>query len=323
MFKISIVVPVYNCREYLERCVNSILAQTYTELQLILVDDGSTDGSGAICDALGSEDDRVLVIHQKNAGVSAARNAGLDVTTGDYVGFVDADDYIAENTYETALDAGGDCDIVMWDTVSIWDNGRTAEDTIPLLSGDRVLSKTDLVPALLVQMAGSACRCLYRAELVKDIRFPVGIKLSEDRLFNLAAMGKAQRLSYLKRGLYFRYMRPGSAVNRYHGDIFEKNLIAMEVAQSIIRKYWDESYLGVYTRMFVISGALLAIYEICSRDFPGGSRLVAIRKITGHKALKEAFALCPAQGLREKLLNKRMNIVLLLIGTVWNIKNWR
>lgn len=321
MPKISIIVPVYNGERFLEKSVRSILDQTERDIQLILVNDGSTDSTGVLCETLAAKDRRVMVIHQKNAGVSAARNAGLSVAIGDYIGFVDADDYIADDTYEIALAAMGDCDIVMWDTVSIWDDGRTEADTIPMLECDCVLRKEDFWPELLRYMAGSACRCLYKKTLVSDVRFPVGIKLSEDRLFNLEAMGKAEKLRYFKKGLYYRYMRPGSAVNRYHGDKFEKNLKAMSIAKEILNKYWDDRYLGIYIRMFVIEGAMAAIYEICSRDYPGKKRLPAIRRIAQSDALTKVFQVLSPEGFREKMLRNRWCFPLLLVGMAWNLKN--
>lgn len=318
---VSVIVPVYNCGEYLEKCTASILSQTSEELELILVDDGSTDGSGTLCDGIAKKDPRVRVIHQANAGVSAARNAGLDAAKGEWIGFVDADDWISPDTYAVALDAAKGCDIVMWDAVTVWDDSRTELDTIPLLPEDRLLERKDWSPALLAQMAGAVWRCLYRRELLEGIRFPVGIKLSEDRLFNLAAMGKAQKLRYVKKPMYSRYVRAGSAVNRYHGDKFEKNLRAMEFAQETIEKYWDERYLGVYTKMFVVGGALDAIYEICKAEFPGKSRLTAIRAITDHQTLKEALRKYPPAGLREKLLKSKANPALLAVGFAFNWKN--
>lgn len=98
--KISIIVPVYNVEKYLRRCIDSILAQTFTEFELILVDDGSPDGCPAICDEYAVQDDRIRVIHQTNSGVSVARNAGLDVVRGEWIGFVDSDDWIEPNMYE-------------------------------------------------------------------------------------------------------------------------------------------------------------------------------------------------------------------------------
>ena len=103
MKKISIIVPIYNIEKYLPRCLDSILAQTYKNLEVILVDDGSVDNSGMIADKYARNDQRINVIHQVNKGVSAARNAGLDLATGDYIGFVDGDDYIEKDMYERLL----------------------------------------------------------------------------------------------------------------------------------------------------------------------------------------------------------------------------
>ena len=91
---LSVIIPVYKVEQYLCRCIDSVLAQTYTDLEIILVDDGSPDGSGAICDEYAAKDSRIKVIHQKNAGVSAARNAGMDLASGEYLAFIDSDDFI-------------------------------------------------------------------------------------------------------------------------------------------------------------------------------------------------------------------------------------
>lgn len=101
--KISVIVPVYNCAPYVERCIHSIMAQTHTDLEIICVDDGSTDGSSQLLDKLTMEDPRIHVIHQSNAGVSAARNAGIDIATGDLITFVDSDDAIEPDMYEILL----------------------------------------------------------------------------------------------------------------------------------------------------------------------------------------------------------------------------
>ena len=103
MKKISIIVPIYNIEKYLPRCLESILAQTYKNIEVILVDDGSVDNSGMIADTYARNDQRIIVIHQVNKGVSAARNAGLDLATGDYIGFVDGDDYIEPDMYEILM----------------------------------------------------------------------------------------------------------------------------------------------------------------------------------------------------------------------------
>lgn len=317
---ISIIVPAYNCQDYLDRCVRSILAQTYQDLELILVNDGSEDATPALCDAWAERDNRVRVIHQQNGGVSAARNAGLSAARGEYIGFVDADDWIDANTYRVAVEELRECDMVMWDAKTVWADGRTEPDTIDLLAASQTLAKDAWEPALLRLMAGAVWRCLYRTELISDIRFPVGIKLSEDRLFNLQAMGKATSLRYIKQELYMRYVHPESAVHRYHPDLMEKNLKACELAMQIIDQYWSADYRPVYTRMFLTEGALAMIRQICSRAYPGNNRRKAIRAVVTIPQVQKAFAVCAAVGLQEKLLHRKAVLGLWVIGTIYRVK---
>ena len=114
--KISIISPVYNVEDYLKDCVESILNQTYKNIELILIDDGSTDNSGKICDEYASKDNRVKIVHKKNGGLSSARNAGLDIATGDYIFFVDSDDFLYKNSViEKIIKAtnGGTKDLIL------------------------------------------------------------------------------------------------------------------------------------------------------------------------------------------------------------------
>ena len=101
--KISIIVPIYNVKKYIQQCVESLINQTYKNLEIILIDDGSTDGCGELCDEFGKKDQRIHVIHKQNGGLSDARNKGIDVASGDYIGFVDSDDWISHNMYEKML----------------------------------------------------------------------------------------------------------------------------------------------------------------------------------------------------------------------------
>ena len=101
---VSVIVPVYNVEKYLERCINSIIQQSYNNLEIILIDDGSTDASGKICDEYKEKDDRIIVIHKENGGLSDARNAGIKIFTGEYVTFIDSDDYVSKNMVSNMLD---------------------------------------------------------------------------------------------------------------------------------------------------------------------------------------------------------------------------
>lgn len=131
MGKISIIIPVYNTGKYLNRCIDSIICQTYKDLDIIIVDDGSLSETADICDSIAEADSRIRVFHKQNEGVSVARNYGLSYAKGDYIGFVDSDDWIAPNMYERLLVqlTQNKVDIVYCDALTIWDNGNELLDT--------------------------------------------------------------------------------------------------------------------------------------------------------------------------------------------------
>jgi hypothetical protein len=136
----------------------------------------------------------------------------------------------------------------------------------------------------------------------------------------MEAMGKAKKLAYFKEALYLRSIEEGSACHRYHGDKFEKSLLAMKYAEKILEQYWSPAYRGVYMRAFVIDGAMGAIYEICSGEFPGKNRRKAVAAVAEHGDLKKAFEICPPSGLREKLLEKKRSGALLMMGMLMRLK---
>ena len=158
MIKLSVIVPVYNAENELKKSIESILSQTEKNIEIILVDDGSSDNSLYICKEFEKKDRRIKVIHQENAGVSVARNTGIEVATGEYIGFVDSDDWIELNMYERLLSEAqrSGADVVMCDATSVYDDGQSRVDTITQLSQSIILGKKDFTPNLLLEMAGSA-----------------------------------------------------------------------------------------------------------------------------------------------------------------------
>ena len=177
---LSIIVPVYKVENYLQKCIDSILAQTFTDFELILVDDGSPDNCPALCDAAAAKDARIRVLHQKNGGLSAARNAGLDVARGEWIGFVDSDDYIAPEMYEIlykAVQSTG-ADLALCDYVKVDETGALCTQThvaVPQksLTGRELLQKAYWTT---VQIAWNK---LYHRTIFAQLRYPVG-KLNED-----------------------------------------------------------------------------------------------------------------------------------------------
>ena len=217
---ISVIVPVYNAEAYLEECVESVLTQSYINMELILVDDGSTDGSGELCDALAEHDKRIVVIHRENGGVSAARNTGLDAAKGKMVAFVDCDDYILPGMYETMIKKMRETGarIAVCTVIDEQEDGRTRRFD----SGETMLiSGRDALRNLVTGMgdrAGhretiwfSVWNKIYDAELFNNgLRFDPETDSAEDVPVNLAAFAQVEHILYYEKSYYFWRYREGS-----------------------------------------------------------------------------------------------------------------
>lgn len=214
--KISVIVPVYNIRDYLPRCAESVIRQTYRNLEIILVDDGSTDGCAEICDQMAEKDARITVVHQRNQGLSAARNAGIQRATGDYIAFVDGDDYVeadyVNRLYRALVDNEADmsvCSIrkVQADGTEIPTRNLTV--TGGTFTGREVLILLSF-PACIPWVV--AWNKLYKRALFSTLRYPVG-KLHEDEFVMHALYLQCQRVSCVSSALYNYVQRPGSIMD--------------------------------------------------------------------------------------------------------------
>lgn len=215
---ISIIVPIYNVEKYLERCVETLRAQTYENIEIILVDDGSPDNCPAICDAYAKKDERIRVIHQKNAGLSGARNAGIDVAKGEYFAFVDSDDYIApdfiSSLYELLRETG--CAIAQCRFTYVQGEPLKSEEN----SSFRVYRGESLMEQLYGPEEEAtyfvvAWNKLYRRDLFEEIRYPVG-RIHEDEATTYQLFHKGKKLAFLDRALYGYYTEnTGSITARF------------------------------------------------------------------------------------------------------------
>lgn len=214
--KISIIVPVYNTEAYLHKCVDSLLCQTYENLQIILVNDGSKDYSPKICDEYARQDERVTVVHKTNGGLSSARNAGLAVAQGRYIGFVDSDDHVSSEMYERLYKAitASDCDIanVMYERID--ENGVTSPSAVPHKE-DKIIEAQDFVRELMMHTGDvSVCTKLFKKELFESVKFGEG-KLNEDLLFMLEAFSHIKRVAFVGYVGYYYFIRSGSISSGY------------------------------------------------------------------------------------------------------------
>lgn len=227
MAQISVIVPVYKTEQYLRACVDSILHQSYSNLEVILVDDGSPDNCPQICDDYAQRDERVRVIHQNNAGVAAARNAGLDAACGEYITFVDSDDWIDPDMYAGMMEMAKahDCDVVMCDCLKEYED-RSQAYSHDIRAGfyHRAQLEQEYFPHLLMMPKVeypptiSNWLCLFR-NTERVPRYAEGIRYSEDLLFGAQLMLNARSFYYMKDCCYYHYrMNPQSATHRFVPD---------------------------------------------------------------------------------------------------------
>ena len=211
---ISVIVPVYKVEKYLDKCVSSIVNQTYRNLEIILVDDGSPDNCGAMCDAWAKKDSRIRVIHKENGGGAQARNTGLSLASGQYIGFVDSDDFLHPSMYQHLLD-------ILFETNSdIAECGYHITDTDEFLPNDAGSQRTllDTEAALKENIRDNICRQLvwnklYKASVLTEVRFVEG-KFVDDEFFTYKALGNAKQVASTSTRLYYYRQQCNSAMHQ-------------------------------------------------------------------------------------------------------------
>lgn len=209
---LSVIVPVYNVEAYLPRCVDSILAQTHSNLEVILVDDGAKDASGAICDAYAAKDPRVKVIHKENGGLSSARNAGLEIASGEYIAFVDSDDWIEPDAYQHLLEVMERYDVRLVCGGRYDVDGGTGEKTVGLCPAkEEPISGEELAGRIFLWDGcdSSACDKLYHRSVLENFRYPEG-KVCEDVPVTYKIVLAAEKAAMSDKPFYNYYHRPGS-----------------------------------------------------------------------------------------------------------------
>ena len=212
---VSVIVPVYNCEKFLKKCIDSIINQSYTDLEIILVDDGSTDKSGIICDSYREKDCRIRVIHKENGGVSSARNFGLDLAVGDYIFFVDSDDYLNHTCIQKLVLAQkqNKADIIVGNAIDVRENGSTIANGG--ISEGKLLKKDDAIYHFLKADYFTAV-CwgrLYCRSCIKFLRFDEHMRIAEDGKFFLNAIENSESIFIIPEKLYYYVIRDGSAVH--------------------------------------------------------------------------------------------------------------
>lgn len=239
--KISVIVPIYKVEAYLKKCVDLLLKQTYSDLEIILVDDGSPDACPDICDDYAEKDNRIKVIHKKNGGLSDARNAGMQAATGRYLSFIDSDDFISLDFYEVLLQhmqkEGSDiceCEVL-----------KIAPGEEPSVPAEHVSVRSYDTSAAMRMLIEDTVLCqhvwnkLYKRELVEGIFFPKG-KLNEDEFWTYRVFGRAKKITKVHKPMYFYLQRPGSIMAESYSLRRLDALEAKFLRQNYIQKHFPQ-----------------------------------------------------------------------------------
>lgn len=267
--KVSVVIPVYNVEKYLRRCVDSVLNQTYKNIEVILVDDGSPDGCPAICDEYAQRDSRVTVLHKKNGGQSSARNAALDCPlTGDFVTFVDSDDWIALDTYEYAIGliAETNADVVQFDLCMATDKKELKRN--PSKEVRKVYVGKEILRHYLYKGAKigsySVCRCLFSKELTDGIRFREG-KINEDIDWKYQVLARSKRMVDSNQIKYYYYQSGDST----SGAPLKKKDFQLRESDDLLRELTSTEGYGSIAFLGKVKRARTAFSLLCKIAYYG------------------------------------------------------
>jgi glycosyltransferase involved in cell wall biosynthesis len=269
---ISIIIPIYNAERYLHQCIGSILDQTYQNIEIILVNDGSLDQCPTICDEYAAQDDRVTVIHKENGGVSSARNAGIAAAKGEWISFVDADDWIEPDMIELLLSAtiqNDNIDIAIGNYFCNYEKKQIAMSPLSN-SSCYLIAKNDLITS---SLCGSGLdginirtpwgklyrRCLFASPLVC---FKPYLSMGEDMVFNLYATMEARSISVQKEAYYHYRINDSSLCNKFAENTIQREEALLEECDLFVRRFDNENFIFAYYSCLIRS-----IMVCCSSYF--------------------------------------------------------
>lgn len=278
MAEISIIVPVYQVEKYIAQCIESVLNQTLTDFELILIDDGSTDNSGSICDSYAKTDARITVIHTENNGAATARNKGLDLSSGRYIVFLDGDDYLAENMLERLREEieGSEYDVAVCDFLNILPDER---DNFCLHLKENTVSGREVLEHLKNEKNYGVWTIvwnkIYKREVLKDLKFPDG-KYFEDEFFSNSLYLKINQIHIIPDILCYHRVLSSSTMNTQKAENYLDLLDALKERLII---YFEHNYSEVETYKVLIY-LLEPFSSCCQAKFSGNNkkRLQEIRK---------------------------------------------
>lgn len=278
---VSIIVPIYNVKDYLEKCINSLCAQTHNNIEIILVDDGSTDGSSDICDEYAKKDKRIRTIHKENGGITSARKAGIGVAHGEYVGFVDGDDWIESNMYEALLEYAieNNSEIVLSDMyrhkydgkMTVWSGADLSEGIYDMREKGELIAR-HLISGISSEnkgINGSLNVKLFRIGMVRERIGIINDKLcgfADDKVITYAVILASKKIYVVHKAYYHGVDREDSATHAKNEKIFEQLQLVYEYLKEVFQQYSSEAILMEQLFRFLMFSSISNINRLAKRN---------------------------------------------------------
>lgn len=332
MAEVSIIVPVYQVENYIRQCVDSILAQTFTDFELILVDDGSKDQSGKICDEYAGMDQRVKVIHKENGGVAAARNSGIACACGNYLCFVDADDWIEDTMIEKCIFQlkENDADMLRHGhTMELWkdekcvnEEKKNAPDFTKALTHNQIAEQME---RFWQNCSNYVWNYFFTKEAIGVIRFPE-IRISEDHIFVLKVLENCKKICFLSEDSYHYCMRMGSSANRWQEEGIECQLEMIQACHHFMDSFGiDAERKKKLMSNITLNAYSYAIYLLCFPECKWSvkEKLVKISEVRKKLEVDQSVPYAVLSGLsigdriKQKLICWKQEKMLILFGPVF------
>jgi glycosyltransferase involved in cell wall biosynthesis len=319
--KISVIVPVYNVEKYLDKCVQSILNQTLNNMEIVLVDDGSTDKSGEIVNFYAEKDSRIKVIHQKNQGVSVARNQGLLVATGEYIAFIDPDDWIDNSMFEKLYCEAiqNDCDVVISCFFREDINNNKSIKIFHPFQSNKLLLKDDIRDDICSQLLMNGFFTavwdkIYRRSFLEKykIRMYHDVIFREDYFFNMDVFGFAERVKYLPIAFYHYRNTPNSASRKYYKNLFQFDVNLYNKKRQYSNQWFtnNEKYLNKVSYDFLMDAYNNAIRVYSKNNIDGiKNKWESIYKIVNCSDVRQAIQQYKYYNSKDSISNMKINLI--------------
>ncbi len=336
---ISVIVPVYNVEKYIDKCLNSIMKQSYKNIEIILVDDGSTDKSGKICEEYAKLDNRIKVVHKKNEGLGLARNSGLEISSGKYIAFIDSDDFISENMIEKLVEEilNYNVDTVYCGFYEYYDSNLLLPK--PCYYSNKIFEKEEITSKILLEMIGTAPKekkdslvsmsvwhALYSTEIIKKnlIKFPSEREyISEDIVFDILYLKNAKKIKFIEDCLYFyRCNNSNSLTHKYKKDEFLMHKKVVDKLNYELSKFMKKEKYINRTDRYLLGRLRTCIKKIVNygktnKNFEVKSEIM---KLVSLKCVDECLKRYPYREnpIQQKIFNyalkyKKIHIIIILI----------